>query len=55
MADNPDPILDMVRYPRKAEGGVVTLADVARNTGRGPRGVDSLAPIARNMYKTMVS
>lgn len=39
----------------KAEGGVITLADVARNTGRGPRGVDSLAPIARNMYKTMVS
>ena len=40
---------------KKAEGGVVTLADVARNTGRGPRGVDSLAPIARNMYRTMVS
>jgi hypothetical protein len=39
----------------KAEGGVITLADVARNTGRGPRGVDSLAPIARNMYRTMVS
>jgi hypothetical protein len=40
---------------KKAEGGVITLADVARNTGRGPRGVGSLAPIARNMYKTMVS
>jgi len=39
----------------KAEGGVVSLADVARNMNRGPRGVGSLAPIARNMYKTMVS
>jgi len=36
-------------------GGVVTLADVARNMNRGPRGVGSLAPIARNMYRTMVS
>lgn len=55
--DNPDPILDMVRYPRtvnKAQGGVITLADVARNMTRGPRGVGSLAPVARNMYRTMV-
>jgi len=37
------------------EGGIVTLADVARNTGRGPRGVASLAPIARNMNRPMVS
>jgi len=39
----------------KAEGGVVSLADVARNMNRGPRGVGSLAPVARNMYRTMVS
>jgi len=40
---------------KKAEGGVVSLADVARNMNRGPRGVGSLAPVARNMYRTMVS
>ena len=34
---------------KKKEGGIVSLLDVARNTGRGPRGVASLAPIARNM------
>ncbi len=39
----------------KAEGGVITLADVARNVGRGPRGVAALAPIARNMNRPMVS
>jgi hypothetical protein len=38
-----------------AQGGVVSLVDVARNMNRGPRGVGSLAPIARNMYRTMVS
>lgn len=43
-------------YPNvfKAQGGVITLADVARNMNRGPRGVASLAPVARNMYRTMV-
>lgn len=39
----------------KAEGGVVTLSDIARNINRGPRGVASLAPIARNMNRPMVS
>ena len=39
----------------KAEGGVITLADVARNMNRGPRGVAALAPIARNMNRPMVS
>jgi len=39
----------------KAEGGIVSLLDVARNTGRGPRGVSSLAPVARNMTRPMVS
>lgn len=48
---------DTVYYKGKplAEGGVITLADVARNTGRGPRGVASLAPIARNMNRSMIS
>lgn len=40
---------------KKAEGGVITLADVARNMNRVPRGVASLAPIARNMNRPMVS
>jgi hypothetical protein len=48
MGFDPDPF-------NYAEGGVITLADVARNINRGPRGVGSLAPIARNMYRTMVS
>jgi len=39
----------------KAKGGVITLADTARNMTRGPRGVAALAPIARNMYRPMVS
>jgi hypothetical protein len=39
----------------KAEGGVITLADAARNTGRGPRGIASLASTARNMNRPMVS
>ena len=39
----------------KAEGGVITLADVARNMNRGLRGVAALAPIARNMNRPMVS
>jgi len=46
---------DFFGIQNKAEGGVITLADVARNMNRGPRGVGSLAPIARNMYRTMVS
>ena len=40
---------------KKKEGGVITLADVARSTGRGPKGVASLAPKARNMFRPMVS
>ena len=48
MGFDPDPF-------NYAEGGVVSLVDVARNMNRGPRGVGSLAPIARNMYRTMVS
>jgi hypothetical protein len=39
----------------KAEGGVITLADVARNMNRGPRGLDGLVPVARNMTRSMVS
>ena len=37
------------------KGGIVTLADVARNTGRGPMGVASLSSTARNMNRPMVS
>jgi hypothetical protein len=40
---------------KKKEGGIVTLVDVARNTGRGPLGVASLASTARNMNRPMVS
>jgi hypothetical protein len=39
----------------KAEGGIVTLSDVARNTGRGHMGVASLSSTARNMNRPMVS
>jgi len=39
----------------KAKGGIVSMVDAARNTGRGPIGVASLAPIARNMNRPMVS
>ena len=39
----------------KAKGGIVSMVDAARNTGRGPMGVASLAPIARNMNRPMVS
>ena len=56
---NPEPILDMIREPRpvakKADGGIVSMVDVARNTGRGPRGIASLASTARNMNRPMVS
>ena len=37
------------------EGGIVSLLDIARNTGRGPMGVASLASTARNMNRSMVS
>jgi GNAT superfamily N-acetyltransferase len=47
--------LDELPPVNKAEGGIVSLLDVARNTGRGPRGVSSLAPVARNMNRPMVS
>lgn len=40
---------------KKAEGGVISLVDVARNMIRGPRGVESLVPVARNMNRPMVS
>jgi len=40
---------------KKKEGGVITLADVARNMNRGPRGIASLASTARNMNRPMVS
>jgi len=38
-----------------AKGGIVTLSDVARNTGRGPLGIASLSSTARNMNRPMVS
>ena len=38
----------------KAEGGVVSMVDLARNAGRGPRGVASLVPVARNMNRSML-
>ena len=40
---------------KKAEGGVVSLLDIAQNMTRGPKGLDSLIPIARNMNRSMVS
>ena len=52
--DNPDLDRPMVRYPRKAEGGVVSMVDLARNAGRGLRGVESLVPVARNMNRSML-
>jgi len=39
----------------KAEGGIVSMVDAARNMGRGPRGIASLASTARNMNRPMVS
>jgi hypothetical protein len=43
-------------YPEQfKKGGVIALADTARNMFRGPRGVAALAPIARNMNRPMVS
>ena len=52
--DNPDLDRPMVRYPRKAEGGVMGMVDVARDMTRGPRGVESLVPVARNMNRSML-
>jgi len=57
---DPDPDIsdldrEMVRYPRKAKGGIVSMVDAARNMGRGPRGIASLASTARNMNRPMVS
>tara|TARA_B100000575_G_scaffold94837_1_gene75582 strand:+ start:3929 stop:6427 length:2499 start_codon:yes stop_codon:yes gene_type:complete len=40
---------------KKAEGGVVSLLDMAQNMNRGPKGVASLSSIARNMNRPMVS
>lgn len=39
---------------KKAEGGVISLVDVARDMTRGPRGVESLVPVARNMNRSML-
>ena len=52
--DRPDLDRLMIRYPRKAEGGVVSMVDVARDMTRGPRGVESLVPVARNMNRSML-
>ncbi len=52
--DNPDLDRPMVRYPRKAEGGVMGMVDLARDMTRGPRGVESLVPVARNMNRSML-
>jgi len=46
---------DFFGVAKKAEGGVITLADVARNMNRGPRGLDGLVSVARNMNRSMVS
>ena len=40
---------------KKADGGVVSLLDIAQNMTRRPRGLDSLIPIARNMNRSMIS
>jgi hypothetical protein len=57
--EDPDPSITdldrpMVRYPRKAEGGVMGMVDLARDMTRGLRGVASLAPVARNMNRSML-
>ena len=51
----PENLKKNIEYPEKAKGGIVSLLDVARNTGRGPMGVASLASTARNMNRPMVS
>ena len=53
--NNPDIDREMIRYPRKAQGGVVSLLDMAQNMNRGPKGVASLSSVARNMNRPMVS
>ena len=37
-----------------ANGGLVSLAPIARNMFRGPRALQSLAPVARNMDRSML-
>ena len=37
-----------------ADGGLVSLAPIARNMFRGPRALESLAPVARNMDRSML-
>ena len=37
-----------------ANGGLVSLAPIARNMYRGPRALESLAPVARNMDRSML-
>ena len=37
-----------------ANGGLASLAPVARNMFRGPRALQSLAPVARNMDRSML-
>ena len=37
-----------------ADGGLVSLAPIARNMYRGPRALESLAPVARNMDRSML-
>ena len=51
----PDKIKNKLEYPKKAEGGVVSLLDLAQSTGRGPMGINALAPVAREMNRPMVS
>lgn len=56
IARDPDTIYYKgVPIDEMAKGGIVTLVDVARNTGRGPMGVASLSSTARNMNRPMVS
>jgi hypothetical protein len=37
-----------------ADGGLASLAPIARNMFRGPRALESLAPVARNMDRSMI-
>jgi hypothetical protein len=46
---------DAFKVNKMKDGGIVSLLDVARNTGRGPMGVASLSSTARNMNRPMVS
>ena len=54
-----DYLLDVLKRegfePQKfANGGLVSLAPIARNMHRGPRALESLAPVARNMDRSML-